>query len=273
MLAANVPKLDQAEEQMESLSSLAANVALGIGLNPAVNQHQQRQIATGIIGTMFSPLGAARFAFGVFPQTMVMRSFCGLPAEGAVPPCQAPAAQLRTELTGDSTGAIDLGDGYTLQLDGRQGEITIQNAKTGEATRIWGDPQVDVDANHASHFWEATAFTLENGTRITITTKQSSGNPNAYVASQIVITNGSNAIVVEAISQNEIGDLTASLSKNRRGEGAAQTDLVVTRVGAASAPRSEALSLSESAQMMNKFLLFGSSANAMIASARRIMAE
>ncbi|MBX7482739.1 DUF1521 domain-containing protein [Qipengyuania qiaonensis] len=264
--------------------NLGATVAASLGLTPAMNSHQHGKVATGIIGTMFSPLGASPFAFGAFPQTMRMLCFCGLPDTGCIPPGRTPEGQWTAELTGQSTAEIDLGDGYTLQLDERSSEIYIRNSDTGETTRIWGDPHVDVDGKRAFDFWGTTTFTLENGTKVTINTEQWGGNPNAYVASQVVITKGSNAIVVDGISQNKIGDLNVSMSNNGyaidaqhrdgfvlhenatgtgwrsefTGEVATQADLNATRVGREYGPGSETLSLGESAEMMSSFLVLGS---------------
>ena len=48
-------------------------------------------------------------------------------------------------MTGENTAKIDLGDGYKLDINEKNSEMTIINEKTGEKTRIWGDPHVDVD--------------------------------------------------------------------------------------------------------------------------------
>lgn len=169
------------------------------------------------------------------------------------------------------------------QLDERNSEIFIKNANTGETTRIWGDPHVDVDGKRAFDFWGTTTFTLENGTKITINTEQYGKNPAEYVSSQVVITKGDNAIVVDGISQNQIGDLSVSMSQNGQlvdamardgftlhenatgsswrseftGQVATQADLNATRVGAEYGPGSDTPSLGESVDFMAGFLALG----------------
>ncbi|MEM6909163.1 MAG: DUF1521 domain-containing protein [Pseudomonadota bacterium] len=249
------------------------------------------QMAAGIMGQFFNPLGASRFAFGALPSLCNMRCFCQMPPQqppiGIFPPVLVPPgppqAEWTAQLTGEHTGEIDLGDGYTLQLDERKSEIYIKNANTGEVTRIWGDPHVDVDGKRVFDFWGTTTFTIENGTKVTINTEQWGGNPNAYVASQVVITQGSNAIVVDGISQNQMGDLEISMSNNGyaidaahrdgfvlhenatgsswrseyTGEVATQKDLDATRVGREFGPGSTMPSLGESAEMIGQFLMLG----------------
>jgi hypothetical protein len=251
---------------------------------------QSLTMAAGLLGQFFNPLGASRFAFGALPQLFAVRCFCAMPPQpplcGCPPPFNPPSppqAQWTAELTGQNTAEIDLGDGYTLQLDERKSEIFIRNASTGETTRIWGDPHVDVDGKRAFDFWGTTTFTLENGTKITINTEPWGRNPNAYVSSQVVITRGSNALVVDGISQNQLGDLSVSMSnggysldaqhrdgfvlhENSTGAGwrseftgeiATQKDLNVTRVGAAYGPGSTLPSFGETVSFMSSFLLLG----------------
>ncbi|MEL6876719.1 MAG: DUF1521 domain-containing protein [Pseudomonadota bacterium] len=191
--------------------------------------------------------------------------------------------QWTAKTTGEGRAEVDLGDGYTLKFNERSSEIEVFNANTGEHTRIWGDPHVDVDGERAFDFWGTTTFRLENDTKITINTEQWNGNPNAYVASQVVITKGSNALVVDGISQNQLGDLELTLSnrgyavdiahrdgyqlrENATGAGwrsdytgeiATQADLDATRVGARFGPGSQLPSWQETLPLFSHFLMFG----------------
>jgi hypothetical protein len=189
-------------------------------------------------------------------------------------------------MTGGNTAKVDLGDGNRLEIDERSSQISIINDKTGERTRIWGDPHVEIDGKHAFDFWGTTTFTLENGTKITINTEQWKGNSNAYVASQVVVTKGSNALVIDGVSQNSLGDLKMTLSNNGRaidaatrdgftlnenacgsgwttegGSIATQRDLDATRVGREFGPGSELQSLSELGGLFSQFLIFGNFLN------------
>ncbi len=193
-----------------------------------------------------------------------------------------PQAQWTANIDGQNTAKINLGDGYRLEIDERSSQIMILNEKTGEKTRIWGDPHVEIDGKHAYDFWGTTTFTLENGTKITINTEQWGGNPNAYVASQLVITKGDNAIVVDGVSQNKLGDLSISMSQNgeyldavtrdgytlhenacgsgwltEEGNVATQADLNATAVGGEYGPGSQAHSMGEIGEFLGSFLLFG----------------
>lgn len=177
------------------------------------------------------------------------------------PPVVQPTQTWTASVNG-STADIDLGNGYTLQVNEYNSELTIVNQQTGEKTRIWGDPHVEIDGQHAYDFYGTTTFQLEDGTKITINTEPWNGNPNAYVASQVTVTQGNQALVINGISQNQIGDLSVSLSNNGRqvdaqtqdgyvlnenangagwlsfktGKVATQADLDATRVGAEYGP-------------------------------------
>lgn len=258
----------------------------------------QLQLAAGIMGQFLNPLNAGRLGFGVLPQLFALRCFtCCNPALPFTPPplpgcgprnCCLPAPEPVQQWTVESNGggraSVDLGDGYSLKFNERSSEIEIFNANTGEHTRIWGDPHVDVDGKRVFDFWGTTTFTLENGTKITINTEPWKGNANAYVASQVVVTKGTNALVVDGISQNQLGDLKLTMSNNgyavdaahrdgfvlhenatgsswrseHTGEVATQADLNATRIGAEYGPGSQALSLDEAFSQVGSFLLFGS---------------
>jgi hypothetical protein len=252
-------------------------------------------LAAGIFGEFANAFGAGKNGFGCFPSGFDVR--CGIVRGGCVKPgwgdcvMPEPKAQWTAKVDGANTAKIDLGDGYRLEIDERSSQIMILNDKTGEKTRIWGDPHVEIDGKHAYDFWGTTTFTLENGTKITINTEQWGGNPNAYVASQLVITKGDNAIIVDGVSQNKLGDLSVSMSnngemiddmtrdgytlhENRTGSGwrtevgnvATQDDLMATAVGREYGPGSDKPSLGETevfpsitdiGNFLGSFLLLG----------------
>ncbi|MCH4891538.1 MULTISPECIES: DUF1521 domain-containing protein [unclassified Sphingomonas] len=246
-------------------------------------------IAPGILAQAWNPLGASPFASAMMNALFVLQAghMGRMAAAAGQPPVQSftpvPGGEWTAALDSAHTGTIDLGDGYRLKLDERNSEITVINTATGETTRIWGDPHVDIDGKHAFDFWGTTTFTLANGTKITIDTEQWNNNPNAYVASKLTITRQDRAIVVTGISQNQLGDLSVSMSQNGRaldaatrdgfvlnenatgsgwrsgltGEVATQADLDVTRVGEAYGPGSTLPSFDELQQSLANFLLLG----------------
>jgi len=113
----------------------------------------------------------------------------------------------------DGRAEVDLGDGYTMELNEHSSEIILKDAD-GNETRIWGDPHVDVNGERIGDFYDTTTFELENGTKITINTEPWDGNENAYVASQVVVTNGDQGMVIDGISQNDKGDLSITMNEN-----------------------------------------------------------
>lgn len=163
-------------------------------------------LAAGIAGKFLNPLGAGPFASSCFPKGWNVDARCGGETQASW-----------TVKTGEQgKAAIDLGDGYSLNLNEHNSEMTITNAKTGETTRIWGDPHVDVNGKHVYDFWGTTTFTLDNGTKITINTEQGHGNPDVYFASSVAITKGNQAIEVTGLSQQTLGDLEVTMGNNGR---------------------------------------------------------
>jgi hypothetical protein len=171
-------------------------------------------LAAGIAGKMLNPLGAGPFASSCFPKGWNVDARCGAETQ----------ASWTVKSGGEGKAAIDLGDGYSLQLNENNSEMTITNADTGETTRIWGDPHVDVNGEHVYDFWGTTTFTLDNGTKITINTEQGLDNPNVYYASSVAITKGDQAIEVTGISQQKLGDLEVTMGNNGRALDRANAD-------------------------------------------------
>lgn len=255
---------------MTTITSASFAASLQQGMNAA-----SLVLTASILGSCLRPLSAPAHAAAVLPSCWAM----GLGCIGQPPAWTA-------TVTTRGRGSVDLGDGYRLELNERNSEIIIFNERTGERTRIWGDPHVEIDGKHAFDFWGTTTFLLENGTKITINTEQWKGNPNAYVASQLVITRGNQAMTIDGISQNRLGDLSIimgqngyaldfahrdgyTLHENATGAGwrtelgniATQRDLNATRVGADYGPGSQMPSLSEMSSFIMAFLLFGTLPN------------
>ncbi|MFD1712077.1 DUF1521 domain-containing protein [Ottowia sp. GY511] len=138
--------------------------------------------------------------------------FCTCPP----PPCgggKLKDTQWTVKNPGNGKADVDLGN-YTLQMDEKNSQIKIINKANGEVTNIWGDPHVDwnKDGKTDVDFWGKTTFQLEDGTKITIDTEKYAKNPNMYVASEVTVTKGDNAMKITGLSQNELGDLKIETS-------------------------------------------------------------
>jgi len=274
------------------MADLNFNAALGNSVNTMVNtavlEGVATQLAAGITGAFFRPLNAGPLAFASLPGAFNI-ALGTLSAEAAMMalagPIQMPSPQAKMTATlgQGGQGDIDLGEGYKLHLNENNSEVDIIDQNTGHTTQIWGDPHVNVDGQHKFDFAGTTTFQLGNGTKITINTQQWAGNPNAYVANQLVITKGNQAIVVDGLSQNKLGDLSISMSNNGRqldaatrdgyvlnesadgkawnseytGNAATQDDMNATMAGGAFGPGSTTPSLGEMGAQLGAFLSFG----------------
>lgn len=265
-------------------ANITVNNFFGASAASAGAANGLQQLAGGILAMFANPLAAGPFASPQLPNLFNILGGMMAQAQGGVQQFQpTPDAQWTASLQNDHQAAIDLGDGYTLDIDENSSQITINNAETGESTRIWGDPHVDVDGKHVYDFWGKTTFTLENGTKITIDTEQGQGNPDVYYASKLTITKGDQAIVVDGVSEQTKGDLNVSMSNNGyaldaatgdgfvlnenasgsgwrsdlTGEVATQADLNATKPGELYGPGSDTPSLGELSDALSTFLFFG----------------
>ena len=107
---------------------------------------------------------------------------------------------------------IDLGN-YTLDLNEGSSEFVLTNKATGETTRVWGDPHVEVDGQHVGDFYGRTTLNLDDGTKITINTTPYDAGNGMTLSSGLTITKGDQAIVVTGLDQNTTGDLKISHSR------------------------------------------------------------
>lgn len=101
---------------------------------------------------------------------------------------------------------IDLGN-YTLDLNEGNSEFILTNKETGEKTRIWGDPHMEVNGKAVGDFYGTMTLHLDDGTKITIHTTPYDKNKNMTLSTELVITKGDQAMVIQGLDQNKLGDL------------------------------------------------------------------
>lgn len=164
-------------------------------------------LSTAVNSALLAELGAA---LGGLMRFGTMNVTPGIVAGGCVRPAAEP---FTASMPQDGKCSVDLGDGYTMTINERNSEIIIKDAQ-GNTTQIWGDPHVNVNGQHVGDFYGTTTFELNNGTKITINTEPWKGNANAYVASQVVVTRGAQALTIDGVSQNQLGDVKVTMGGN-----------------------------------------------------------
>jgi hypothetical protein len=172
----------------------------------AATNAQQLMLTASIMGRMLNPLGAGPWASAQMPSMWSAALFSNA----------QPQAQWTASTGAEGQASIDLGDGYSLQLDENSSSATITDANTGETTQIWGDPHVNVNGEHQFDFYGTTTFTLPNGTKITVDTQQSQSNPDVYYAESLTITKGSQGMTVTGLSEQTKGDLAITMGQDGR---------------------------------------------------------
>ncbi|GGH32137.1 hypothetical protein GCM10007036_43790 [Alsobacter metallidurans] len=112
----------------------------------------------------------------------------------------------------DGKGEIKLGKDYTINFDESKEEFLVKNNCTGDVTRVWGDPHVDVknDGKNDWNFKKDSTFQLKDGTKITVGTvngegKKASENDHVSYSSKLTITKGDKAIQVTGLAGNHDG--------------------------------------------------------------------
>jgi hypothetical protein len=132
----------------------------------------------------------------------------GLGSPSYEPVLQPQSSAMQITAAANGTASIDLGDGYSLQLNESGSELKLYDANTGTTTDISGDPHVYVNGQHIGDFYGTTTLVLDNGTKITINTVPYAANQNAYLSSSLTITKGDQLIKVSGLDQNTKGDLS-----------------------------------------------------------------
>ena len=135
--------------------------------------------------------------------------------------CCDPSEDWTVSNPGNGQATIDLGDDYEIVLNQSRSEMKLVNKCTGQSTDIEGDPHMIFQSggqNQSLEFWRPVTLHLRDGTQITVNTTPQRGNGPTY-ASQLVITRGNRAIVVDGLNQNSPLSAGHSLSITQSDDG------------------------------------------------------
>ena len=136
----------------------------------------------------------------------------------------------------DNKTSVDLG-AYQLNFDKKDSSITMRNNSTGDTTKIWGDPHIDLhdgtSKKTSGMFNGPMTFNLPDNTKVTVSTK-SGGNSGVTYADQVTITRGKDAYQVSGLSEKNSSPLSIERSREGRALDALTPDgysLVANRSG------------------------------------------
>lgn len=125
----------------------------------------------------------------------------------------------------DGKGEIKLGKDYTVSFDESKEEFIVKNNCTGDTTRVWGDPHVDVknDGKSDWDFKKDSTFQLKDGTKITVGTvngegKKASENDHVSYSSKLTITKDDKAITVTGLAGNHDGKDNVKVTTSGHGK-------------------------------------------------------
>jgi hypothetical protein len=127
----------------------------------------------------------------------------------------------------NNQSSINLGD-YKLDLNKADSSMVVTNTKTGDTTKVWGDPHIDQHANTANKtsdmFNGPMTFMLPDNTKITVGTQAAKNNPSVSFADDLTITRGNQAYQVKGLSEQDSAGLTVQKSYDGRALDAATPD-------------------------------------------------
>ena len=128
--------------------------------------------------------------------------------------------------TGETTWSVDrdnniikLDDGYQIKLNEGNSEMLLEKlndaGEVEKSTKIWGDPHLDAgnDGTNDADFWKDSTLALENGTKITIGTREQDGT-NMTFADTLTITKDNQALEVSGLMQGADGLQIGEVSQN-----------------------------------------------------------
>ncbi|NLP65820.1 DUF1521 domain-containing protein [Paraburkholderia sacchari] len=105
----------------------------------------------------------------------------------------------------DKKSSIDLGD-YKMDLDKSDSSLTLTDAKTGNQTKVWGDPHIDFDANTGAKKSTMVdgpiSFSLPGDKQVFVGTQPSGSNGPSF-ASDVYVVQGDRAYEVHGLNQND----------------------------------------------------------------------
>ncbi|MGX6999189.1 DUF1521 domain-containing protein [Caballeronia sp. KNU42] len=123
--------------------------------------------------------------------------------------------------------SINLGN-YTLDFNKADSSMVMTNTKSGDITKIWGDPHITQHENAANSstamFNGPMTFMLPDNTKVTVSTQAAANNKNISFADQVTITHGKQAYQVTGLSEQDAAGLNVQKSKNGRALDAATPD-------------------------------------------------
>jgi hypothetical protein len=148
----------------------------------------------------------------------------------------APGAGWSNTPVKDNKTSVDLG-AYQLNFDKKDSSITMRNNSTGDTTKIWGDPHIDLHDGTAKKtsgmFNGPMTFNLPDNTKVTVSTA-SGGNSGITYADKVTITRGKDAYQVSGLSEKNSSPLSIERSREGRALDALTPDgysLVANRSG------------------------------------------
>ncbi len=196
---------------------------------PNISDSMGANVGAMMLGALAEEMGRA---IGGPSNFSSMQMLFGLMAGGSFQP-SGPGFSASMPASGQAN--IDLGDGNTLRINEANSEVDIVDAQ-GNVTSVSGDPHVYVNGQHVGDFYAGnTTFQLQDGTKVTIGTQESTSNPGVYYANQVTVTRGDNAVQINGLSQQQQGDMTVSVNQNGRALDAMTSDGLVLNQAAGGA--------------------------------------
>jgi Domain of Unknown Function (DUF1521) len=137
------------------------------------------------------------------------------PSSVAAQPAVAPPTlpQLSFERTGAGQAKVKIGNEYEITLNENASELNLKNLKTGNTTKVWGDPHICWDGSGRDNVVTGDGkftFVLADGrTKITCDTTQWYGD--SYLTDSVTIRRNDEMLTISGLGQKKMGDFDVQL--------------------------------------------------------------
>jgi Domain of Unknown Function (DUF1521) len=138
-------------------------------------------------------------------------------------------AQWSNTPVSNNKSSINLGD-YKLDFNKSDSSMVMTNSKTGDKTKIYGDPHLTQhvngsDSNSSTAMFNGPmTFMLPDNTKVTVGTQSAANDKAVSYADQVTITHGNQAYQVTGLSQENKAGLSVQKSNDGRALDAAAAD-------------------------------------------------
>jgi len=106
------------------------------------------------------------------------------------------------------------GTEYEINVNERGSTATITNRETGDTTKLWGDPHININGDHVADFVNNVTFETDGGAKITVDTTDWKNSNGLTLTESLTITQGNFGATIDGIEGRNRGDVSVETGAN-----------------------------------------------------------